>query len=212
MKNIQIFEKLAKEYDEWFDENELVYKSEILALRKLIPKKGKGLEIGVGTGRFAAPLNIHIGVEPAKAMADIARKRGIEVYEARAEKLPFNNNSFDFILMVTTICFLQDPMQALREAKRVLKSEGHIIIGMIDANSPHGRMYKLKKKKSRFYKNANFYPVNQVLKWLKNLGFGGIQVYQTIFRNIEEINDIQEVKEGYGEGLFVVISAQKVSI
>jgi len=212
MKNIQIFEKLAKEYDDWFNENELVYKSEILALKKFIPKKGKGLEIGVGTGRFAVPLGISIGVEPAKAMADIARRRGIEVYEAKAEEMPFNDESFDFVLMVTTICFFQDPIQAFREAWRVIKRGGHIIIGMIDANSPHGRIYELKKKKSRFYKNANFYPVNQVLEWLENLGFGEIKICQTIFQSIEEIDDIQEVKEGYGEGLFVVISAKKVPI
>ena len=55
MNNIDIFEKNAAEYDLWFEENEAAYKSEILALRDLIPAKGVGLEIGVGTGRFAGP-------------------------------------------------------------------------------------------------------------------------------------------------------------
>ncbi len=65
--------------------------------------------MGVGTGRFALPPGITVGVEPALAMTSIARKRGIEVYEARAEELPFDNESFDFVVMVTTICFLRDP-------------------------------------------------------------------------------------------------------
>jgi len=53
-----------------------------------------GLEVGVSTGRFAVPLGIRIGVEPANAMAEIARKRGIEVYDAKGEKLPFDDESF----------------------------------------------------------------------------------------------------------------------
>jgi len=159
MDGIQVFEKWAREYDEWFDINRFAYNSEILALRKFIPQKGEGLEVGVGTGRFSVPLGIKIGVEPARAMADLARKRGIEVYEAKAEELPFESVSFDFVLMVTTICFLQDPMQALKEAKRVLKPEGHIIIGMIDKDSSLGNAYESKKERSKFYKYAQFYSV-----------------------------------------------------
>jgi hypothetical protein len=67
MSSIEVFEKHAQEYDEWFDENKAVYESEILALKALIPNERTGLEVGVGTGRFAAPLGIRIGVEPAKA-------------------------------------------------------------------------------------------------------------------------------------------------
>jgi ubiquinone/menaquinone biosynthesis C-methylase UbiE len=124
MKNRDVFEKYAQEYDKWFDENKDVYKSEIMILRGLIPREGVGLEVGVGTGRFATPLGIKMGVEPAKAMADMARKRGINVHEGRAEALPFDDDSFDFVLMMTTICFLENPLHALEEAKRVLKPEG----------------------------------------------------------------------------------------
>jgi hypothetical protein len=46
----------------------------------MLPEGGTGIEIGVGTGRFAAPLGIKVGVEPARAMGEIARReRGIEV-------------------------------------------------------------------------------------------------------------------------------------
>jgi hypothetical protein len=58
MGSIEIFEKHAQEYDEWFDKNKPVYESEILALKDLIPREGTGLEIGVGTGRFATLLGI----------------------------------------------------------------------------------------------------------------------------------------------------------
>lgn len=166
----------------------------------------------MGTGRFAVPLGIRIGVEPAKAMADIAQKRGIEVYEAKAEKLPFDDSSFDFVLIVVTICFVQDPIQALREAKRVLKPGGYIIIGMIDKESFLGKLYESKKKESKFYRHANFYSTRQVLDWLKKLKYEHIKTCQTIFKNPKEITAIEPVKEGHGEGGFVVITAQKKEV
>ncbi len=209
MNGIEIFERHAQEYDEWFEVNRFTYKSEVLALKKFIPQKGKGLDVGVGTGRFAVPLDIKIGVEPAKAMADIARSRGIEVYEAKAEKIPFEDSSFDFVLIVVTICFVQDPIQALREAKRVLKPRGHIIIGMVDKESFLGRLYESKKRRSEFYMHAKFYSIREVLDWLKKLEFGNIKTCQTLFKNLDRITAIEPVKEGYGEGGFVVISAQK---
>lgn len=209
MNNIEIFDMNAQEYDEWFDENRFIYESEIEALRKFIPGKGNGLEIGVGTGRFAVPFGIRIGVEPAKAMGDMARKRGIEVYEAKAEKLPFDNSSFDFVLFVMTICFIHNPLKALKEAKRILKDGGKIIIGMIDKESFLGKLYEKKRKDSKFYGYAKFYTVRQVLDWLKKIGFDNIQTCQTIFKNPKEITMIEPVKEGYGEGGFIVISALK---
>jgi len=211
MNSIEIFEKHAQEYDKWFDKNRFVYESEILALRNLVPKEGKGLEVGAGTGRFAVPLGVKVGVEPAKAMANIARKRGIEVYEAAAEELPFNRASFDFVLLVTTICFLQNPVQALQEAKRVLKSGGCIIIGMIDKESLLGKTYEQKKRNSKFYRYANFYSVDQVLEWLKLLNFGNVMTCQTVFNGTEKITSIEPVKDGHGEGGFAVISAKKES-
>jgi ubiquinone/menaquinone biosynthesis C-methylase UbiE len=167
------------------------------------------LEVGVGTGRFASPLGIRIGVEPAKAMAEIAQRRGIKVYRTNAENLPFDNESFDFILMVTTICFLENPKQALKEAIRVLIPGGHIIIGMIDRDSFLGRLYESRKKESLFYRNAIFYSVKEVLNWLKEIKYTHIQVCQTLFRNPEEMTAIEPVKDGYGEGGFVVISARR---
>jgi SAM-dependent methyltransferase len=211
MNNIDIFEKNAAEYDLWFEENEAAYKSEILALRDLIPAKGVGLEIGVGTGRFAGPLGIRIGVEPAKAMADRARRRGIEVHEARAEALPFQDESFHFVLMVTTICFLENPLQALAKAKRVLRPGGRIIIGMIDPNSPLGQDYERKKARSKFYKYAHFHSVDQVILWLKSLDFDLIATRQTVFKSIKDISAAEPFEEGYGRGAFVAIAGKKRS-
>jgi len=206
--NMNVFEEKAVEYDEWFETHKWVYQSEVEAIRKFIPKTGEGVEIGVGTGRFSIPFGIKVGIEPARAMAEIARKRGIHVYEAKAEHLPFQANSFDFALMVTTLCFLEDPFQALKEIKRILKPTGKIIIGMLDENLPLGKRYEEKRKESKFYEDAKFYPVNQVLDWLKKLRFDNLQTVQTIFKNPDKIQSLEPIEEGFGKGLFVVISAE----
>ena len=205
---MNIFEEEAIEYDEWFETHEWAYRAEVEAIRKFIPETGEGIEIGIGTGRFSIPFGIKVGIEPSKAMAEISRKRGITVSEAKAEHLPFQDNSFDFVLMVTILCFLEDPFQALKEIKRILKPTGKIIIGMLDYDRPPGKLYEEKRKKGKFYRDARFYSVNQVLDWLKKLAFDNLQTVQTIFQNPDKIQSLEPIEEGFGKGLFVVISAE----
>ncbi len=210
MKNgISAFNQYAKEYDKWFERNPFAYKSELLAIKRFFPRRGKGLEIGVGTGKFAVPLGIKVGIEPAKAMAVIARERGIEVHEAVAENLPFENGAFDFVLMVTVLCFLHNPKTVIEEIARVLKPEGSLIIGMIDGESFLGKIYESKKAKSLFYKDAQFYSVPEVIDMLKRTGFIHIKICQTIFKNPNEITESESVEDGFGKGGFVVLSAEK---
>ncbi len=209
MAKTEPFEVYFLEYDEWFEKNRFVYLSELAAVKRLLPKKGRGLEIGVGSGRFALPLGIKIGVEPAKRMRELAAKRGIEVIEGVAENLPFPDAQFDFALMVTTICFLNDVEKSFQEASRVLKPGGALIIGFIDKKSPIGQLYEQKKKESPFYKLATFYSVSEVLSHLTKAGFKDFRFIQTIFHNLSEIREIEPIKEGYGEGSFVVVKAIK---
>ena len=135
MPGIQSFDKQVNEYEQWFVDHPLAYVSELHAVRELLPKSGSGIEIGVGTGRFAAPLGIKRGIEPSRPMAELARKKGIEVTSGVAEKLPFRDGEFDFGLMVTTVCFLDDMDLAFSEAHRVLRPGGAFIIGFIDGRA-----------------------------------------------------------------------------
>lgn len=73
------FDKITKEYDQWFDDNMNTFLSELEVVRFFLPKEGKGVEIGVGTGRFAMELGIGSGIEPSETMAMFAKQRGIEV-------------------------------------------------------------------------------------------------------------------------------------
>jgi SAM-dependent methyltransferase len=209
MTNISVFAAAAQEYDAWFDRNRAVYESEIMALQRFLPPPQGGLEIGVGTGRFAVPLGLQVGVEPAKSMADLALRRGITVVRAVAEALPFQDASFGLAVIVTVLCFLPAPFLAMREAARILKPGGRLIIGMIDQNSPLGRRYEAHKMESAFYRHAHFYPVSQVLDWMATLPFRRIQTCQTLFRDLGEMTGLEPVRDGHGAGGFVVIAAER---
>ena len=74
-----------RRYDDWFERHRAAYLSELLAVRTLLPWKGRGLEIGVGTGRFASPLGVEFGIDPAAEMLDYAEARGVRVVRAVAE-------------------------------------------------------------------------------------------------------------------------------
>jgi len=203
-----VFEHFVNEYEEWFLKHKFAYLSELKAVKALLPE-GRGVEIGVGTGRFAVPLKIKIGVEPSKRMGKIARRGGILVIEGTAENLPLKDESFDFALMVTTICFVDDPLRALQEAKRVIRKGGHIIVGIVGRESFLGREYEEKKEKSLFYKRARFFSTEEIVHLMKMVGFGDFKVVQTLFNHPSKLTDVEPVLKGYGEGAFVVIAGRK---
>ncbi|KTD53886.1 class I SAM-dependent methyltransferase [Legionella quateirensis] len=207
IESVKVFNQSADSYDGWFDSHSAVFQSELDALKKVIPNSGEGLEVGVGSGRFSAALGIKTGIEPAVNLSTIARARGITVYEGVAESLPFQNQQFDFVLFNTVLCFLDLPLTALSEAKRVLKPNGTLIIGMIDKNSMLGKLYEATKQENPFYQHAHLYSVKEVLELLHEINFKEEGIYQTLFSPIETIAMPEEPKSGYGEGGFVVLSA-----
>lgn len=209
MAKTEPFEKYALQYEDWFERNKFVYQSELLAIRKQLPKSNNGIEIGIGSGRFAAPLDIKLGIEPSKKMLKIAQQRGIKAIDAVAESLPFDDSQFEFALMITTICFVDNIGLTFREIHRVLKSGGYLIIGFIDKNSPIGKLYQQYKENNVFYKIATFYSVDEVIHHLKKADFKNFRFTQTIFHNLAEIRNVEPVTEGYGEGSFVVVRAMK---
>lgn len=206
---IEPFEKYFLRYEQWFIDNLNVYKSELLAIKSLLPKRKKSIEIGVGTGKFAVPLGIMVGIEPSNKMRQLSLKRGIDVINAVGELLPIRKERFDLVLMVTTICFLDDIKIAFEEVYNILTSKGSFIIGFIDRNSPIGIKYQLQKKENVFYNVADFYSVDEVVSYLKIANFTKFEFSQTIFRPLHEIKDIEPIKPNYGEGSFVVIKADK---
>jgi ubiquinone/menaquinone biosynthesis C-methylase UbiE len=206
MPKTEPFEKHSDRYDAWFEKNRGVYHAELEAIRQLMPFPGaKGLEVGVGSGKFAVPLGIKIGVEPSEKMAVKAEKLGIRVFRDVAEELPFPDCEFDFVLMVTTICFVEDILKSLREAFRVLKPRGCIIVGFVDKESELGRQYFERRDTSVFYKEAIFFSAREVREYLADAGFGDLTFRQTLIPGEPQ----GMIRDGFGEGAFVVIKGVK---
>ena len=209
MPKISPFEQNVQKYEEWFTKNPWAYKAELRAVKPLLPDKKYGVEIGVGTGRFAGPLGIKVGIDPSSRMREIARQRGIHVLDGVAEELPFGDSKLDFVLMVTTVCFVDDIDRSFQEAYRVLAKEGFLIVGLVDRNSPLGKMYLKHQNESAFYKEATFFSADEIIEVMARTGFTDYTCLQTLFGDLSGIQETEPVKPGYGEGGFVVVRGKK---
>lgn len=208
MARIEAFETHPDRYEDWFERHDAAYVSELLALRAFVPLSGRGLEIGVGSGRFAAPLGVRTGIDPSPAMLEQARARGIEAIQAPAEDLPFPGDSFDHALVVTTVCFVDSPEAMLAQARRVLRSSGTIAIGFIDRASPLGQQYERHKEESDFYREASFFTADEVERLLLDAGFSILAWAQTLTGPVEPGGPIEAARPGRGDGAFVVVHAR----
>ncbi|ADY01614.1 Methyltransferase type 11 [Vulcanisaeta moutnovskia 768-28] len=171
LSSIPIFNKYARDYDNWYVKHVDTAESEVKAVSMLVPK-GLGIEIGVGSGFFAGRVGIPMGLEPAIAMAELARDRGIDVVVGVGESMPLRDSSFDYTVIVVTICFLDDPKKTLTEVHRILRPGGRLITCIVPRDSDHGRYYmELGRKGHRFYRAAHFYTVNEIKRILEPLGF-----------------------------------------
>ena len=211
MSDIRVFDSYVDEYEKWYEEYPEVYQSELIAIREhlsRLPENIRGIEVGLGTGRFAQPLGIKEGVEPSAPMAALAAKRGIETMDAVGEHLPYGDLNFDFVLFVT-VCYLKSVKDSMEEAHRVLKRGGAVIVGFLDKDRLIAQAYKERGARSRFFAQAQFYRPKRIKSILEQAGFKDISFNQTLFNELEEINQLQLPQPGYGQGSFVVAMAFK---
>jgi ubiquinone/menaquinone biosynthesis C-methylase UbiE len=93
--------------------------------------RGRVLDIGCGTGRNLPHYSPHIEVVGADVRVELllaARKRSPEkpLILASAEALPFASETFDTVVSGLVFCSVPDPLQGLREVRRVLRPEGKL--------------------------------------------------------------------------------------
>lgn len=134
------FDRAARVYD-WFapapDADELR-----AALAFADREIERALDVGGGTGRGAGALDApeRIVVDAAPGMTRQARRKGFEAVRADAAHLPFDAASVDAVLIADALHHVGDPTGALREAARVLRPGGVLVIREIDPTTLVGRV------------------------------------------------------------------------
>ena len=201
-----VFDRQAGRYDAWFDSaaGSRLFAAELECLASLLPSDVSGwTEVGVGTGRFAAALGISKGVDPSPPMLKKAEERGISTEEAQAEQLPYESDSVAGILLVVTLCFLDQPEAALRECVRVLKPGGKLLAGIVPAESSWGQFYQEKGNAEHpFYSVARFYTCRETKELASNAGLELVSAASTLpmppGENVANIRVRDGARESFG--------------
>jgi SAM-dependent methyltransferase len=99
--------------------------------------RGRTIDIGAGTGAnlglFPDGLAGIVMAEPDPHMSKRLRHKlaeagsDVELVAAGAEKLPFDDDSFDTVVFTLVLCTVPDPRAALAEATRILKPGGQLL-------------------------------------------------------------------------------------
>ncbi len=228
------FDEHAGQYDSWFLRNRNVLESEVLLLKHFLKAPGKSLSVGCGSGLFEHLLrtvhgiDIRFGVEPSEGMARIAKLRGMEVKHGVAEQLPYGDGEFDTVLLNGTPSYIADLGKAFREAFRVLKPGGHILVADVPAESSYGLLYQLAKSSDswedphlkkvapehpypvEFTKTANWRTTDEKAVLLARAGFVDPEHAQTLTHHPKYSDDrAEEPSAGFDRGDYVAIYARK---
>ncbi|MDQ7038617.1 MAG: class I SAM-dependent methyltransferase [Aquificota bacterium] len=191
---MSVFNLLSERYDAWYETpfGRSAYELECECVKRLLPAFKTGVEIGVGTGRFAVKLGVRFGVDPSENMILKAKERGVVAVLGRTESLPFRDSVFDLALMIVTLCFLDNPLIALKEARRVIEPRGKLVLGLITRESMWAEFYMKKAREGHpIYREARFYSLSEVRYMLEEAGF---RIEAVLYTLIEEPQDRRPVK------------------
>ncbi|HVP97308.1 class I SAM-dependent methyltransferase [Methanoregula sp.] len=169
-----VFKRYAGEYDHWFETHPAIYQEQLALLMRVLPEGRMKLEVGVGSGRFASRLGIRHGLDPSPSLSALANKRGIETVQGVGEFLPYRANTFDCILMMTVICFMDDPARSFSEAFRVIRQGGILVTAFLEKGGGIAKREGVPEHQGRFLKFATFFTVDDVTGMLAAAGFSRV--------------------------------------
>jgi phosphatidylethanolamine/phosphatidyl-N-methylethanolamine N-methyltransferase len=132
-----VYEKLASVYDLFFGPT--LHPGRLVARDRMGIRPGdQVLEVGVGTGINTSlyPRNCHVtGIDLSTSMLEKARERvareglrNVRLLEMDAASLTFADDAFDIVYAPYLVSVVPDPVQVVREMRRVCRPGGKIII------------------------------------------------------------------------------------
>lgn len=152
----------------------------------------KLLSIGCGPALLEARLQrLHpdmtiIGLDTSKEMITQAPK-GISVMYGDAQHLEFQDNSFDAVIYITSLEFIENIQKAIQETSRVLKRSGFLLVLLLNPNS---RYFQKKYSDNRSYirKNIKHRNINRIQQVISQY-FSITQTYYFLGIRKQDIND-----------------------
>lgn len=153
-----IFDSWPKRYDEWFATpiGSLVKEYESEVMQDLLqPASGECiLDAGCGTGLFTGDLLAAgarvVGLEISRPMLCAAlakwKEKPFQGLQGNMLKLPFADDSFDKVVSMTAIEFINEGRQAVRELFRVAAPGGAVVVSTLNSRSPWAERRKAKAR------------------------------------------------------------------
>jgi SAM-dependent methyltransferase len=135
---------------------------------------GHTLELGCGPGRFVALLaalgHDVVGVDPYEFPEwELLRHRPNVTLLAgvKAEKLPFEDSSFDHVACIGSLLYFDDPDKALDEIRRVVRSGGRVALRTVNS----GNLYTRRTGRRLDPSSRHLYSLEELIALLEGHGF-----------------------------------------
>ena len=117
----------------------------------LIPKQGKHLDVGTGRGDGTftiSKIKSCIGIDYGLVSTEIAKSKGLEIFQSDARYMPFKSNTFDSVTCLDVLEHIPNPDFAIKEISRVIRDDGIFVL-----QTPSSEM--IKEKLLRFIRKHN---------------------------------------------------------
>ena len=185
------FDYIAEKYD---DTRPPLPSKTLLKLLECLSDSGSLLEIGVGTGRIAIPLQENgidvTGIDVSENMLEIARKKGLKKHMiADARALPFGDASFDSVLFVHVFHLLDDVKAVMAQARRVARKHVMTVFTTRTVNSESGNSIRTEMSKIYMELRSKYgYPIK--------IDSSRGRAYNSEMRIVEEFSPTRIIEAG----------------
>ncbi len=179
---VAAFDRLASRYDAWYTTPLGAFvnirEKEVLFRLADVQPGERALDVGCGTGDYTLALARQgvqaIGIDLAPAMLAVATRKAkaiglpVEYLWGTAETLPFPAESFNLVVSVTTLEFVNSPPAVVAEMMRVLRPGGRLVVGVLNAWSLWAWVYR--RQKGTVYVYAHFFNPPELIRLLQSYG------------------------------------------
>lgn len=179
----------AQSYDQWYDSprgNWIGQREAGLVLAGLQPRAGESLlDVGCGTGFFTRTLGAAMdgplsAVDINLPWLQYARGRdpdGASYVAGDARALPYHDGSFDLVMSITALCFVDDETQAVAQMLRVARRR--VAIGLLNR---HSLLWHQKGRAggSGAYRGARWHSLREARDLLRSHSVRNVQVSTAI--------------------------------